>query len=112
MNEGIQSGFAMAAIGLAGTVAGLFFSWLRDRDKLNAGTEIVNIKAQNTVQAAQIADLTAGNARCEAKHQECEARTQTHEQKINELVNAVIRMGGGSGLHTPLRPYDPDPPAK
>lgn len=116
MNEVTQTGFAMGAIGLAGTVAGLFFGWLKDRDRLNNGTEITEIKAQNTVQAGQIAANALASAQlarqlsaCERKHDECEEKHQvaaerqaTTDARIEEIMRLIAAKKDKTGPRSPL----------
>lgn len=99
MNEATQTGVAMAAIGLVGTIAGLFFGWLKDRDKIkfdkkltDQAAQIQTLTTQNATQgtqmaaqATQIATLTTTQADCEKKHKECEEKHKTTETRIEAL---------------------------
>lgn len=110
MNDATQTGFAMAAIGLAGTIAGLFFGWLKDRDKLKFGDEVTALKAQNTVQAGQIAaqelkitSLTAIQAACEQRHKECEEKHKTTETRIADIERSLEAKKDKTSDHEPLK---------
>lgn len=91
MNDATQTGFAMAAIGLAGTIAGLFFGWLRDRDKLQYDAKFTALQTQNSTQAAQIATLADTQAECEKRHKECEDQHKTTELRIRDIEQALAK---------------------
>lgn len=127
MNETVQTGAAMVAC----TIAGLFFGWLKDRDKLRYDAKFAALetageqrKVENLIQAAQIKTLTGQNveqgeqietlttqhAECKEDHAEthakldaCEQKHDTNEARLNDLSAAVLKMAqGGSGPHTPI----------
>ena len=118
MDPSVQQAIAMALIGLAGTAFGLLSSTIRDRDKLRYDARMQSLEAgavtrdmqiealttQNTGQAKQIAGLMSTVSECETRHEDRDRRERETQTRIDDLVNAVIRMGGGSGLHSPIAP--------
>lgn len=82
MNDATQTGVAMAVIGLLGTISGLFFGWLKDREKLRYDTEFAALKTQNATQATQIATLTQEHAKCQEQNRSTEARLASIEAAL------------------------------
>jgi hypothetical protein len=95
MDPATQQGAAMAAIGLAGTLAGLFFGWLRDRDKLRYDQEFAALKTQNATQATQIATLTR-------EHAECKEQSRLTESRLLALERAIEQKKDRTDGHVPL----------
>jgi hypothetical protein len=106
MDPAIQQAGMMAAIGLAGTIAGLFFGWLRDREKYRYDLDVANLKSQNTTQAGQIATLTTQNAtqaaqiaaltltvnECQKQHRECEEKHRTSDARLAAVEDVLARL--------------------
>src|SRR5215510_2379287 len=101
MDPATQQGAAMAAIGLAGTIAGLFFGWLRDRDKLQFDKKLLALQGQNALQGTQIAALTASSAECEKKHKVCEEQHKTTELRIEEIERQLAQKKVRTVAHNP-----------
>ncbi len=95
MNEATQTGVTMAVIGLVGTVSGLFFGWLKDREKYRFDVELNGLKSQNAQQATQIASLTRDHADCKEDHRRTEVRLAAIEQ-------ALAGKKDQTGEHKPL----------
>lgn len=69
MNEATQTGVAMAAIGMIGTIVGLLVGYLKDRDKLKYDAEFATLKAnsekcnqEHAIAKQEIANLHARDA--------------------------------------------------
>lgn len=74
MNEATQTGAAMAAIGMVGTVVGLLIGYLKDRDKLRYDAEFAKIRAQQE--------------RCEEESKKC---NEEHAIAKREIANLHAR---------------------
>lgn len=82
--------------GAVGTVAGLLFGWLRDRDKLKYSTELAEFKAENVqlkelvaeqrsqidAQGVQIGRLEAAIKKCEELHDERDSRLVEQAERL------------------------------
>lgn len=95
MDPATQQGAMMAAIGLVGTVSGLFFGWLKDREKMRFDVELNGLKSQNATQATQIATLTRDHAECKEDHRRTEIRLEAIEA-------ALLQKKDATGEHKPL----------
>lgn len=91
MTEATQTGVAMAAIGMIGTVVGLIVGVVKDRDKLKYDKKITDQDAkiavltiQNTQQAAEMVSLRHQHTECVEQHKTVEA----------ELVQIRLSLAG------------------
>lgn len=98
MNEATQTGVAMAAIGMVGTVVGLLIGWLKDRDKLRYDAEFAKLKAnwekcneEHTIAKKEIADL---HARDKSDKMELQTQINTLKQQLDSAA-AVHQPASG-----------------
>lgn len=87
--QAAQQGAAVgAALTLVGTVAGLFFGYLKDRDKLRYDSKIQALELQNAQQARDMEQLRAQHRQCEEEHR----RTQAEVAEIRHLLEGKRDM--------------------
>lgn len=102
MNEATQTGVAMAAMGMIGTIVGLIVGFLKDRDKLRFDSDLAALKTQNTTQAAQIADNTKKLQDCEEKHRDCEEKHVSMVERMVEIERSLAGKKDETSDHKPL----------
>lgn len=94
MNDATQTGVAMAALTMVGTVVGVVVGYFKDRDKLRYDSELSGLRTQNAAQAKQMSDQDTEIAVLKKTHQECEKQhTETNARLVetNERLAVLER---------------------
>lgn len=86
------------ALAMVGVVAGYFFKWLTDRDKLRHDATLKDqgyqIKTQGdriNIQAERIGELEMKHEKCEEAHKACNEKTKQLEEKLRNSVSALVK---------------------
>ncbi len=102
MNEATQTGAAMAAIGMAGTLVGLIVGYFKDRDKLKYDAEFAALKNQNAGQATQIATQAVQIGALVKQHDECQDRARTQDARLASIEAALAHKKDDTAAHKPV----------
>ncbi len=116
MNDTTQTGIAMAALAMIGTVVGTVVGYFRDRDKLRHDVQLKALETQNKTQAEQIATqaeqiatqgkritrLTQISRKRDRKHRECEEQHQATAARLEQIESKLAQKKDASGPHEPL----------